>query len=130
MCASNLETDDGSATNDIAEMIDASGAKGVRFVVETGGARAWHNNIVDGSHLDRFLIEDGKIARVASAPLANMGKSDTLADFLMWGTTNYPARRMGGMSTTSSPMYMHSDAFRPCSARSVSQPESLSRQPS
>ena len=95
MCASNLETDDGSATNDIAEMIDASGAKGVRFVVETGGARAWHNNIVDGSHLDRFLIEDGKIARVASAPLANMGKSDTLADFLMWGTTNYPARRMG-----------------------------------
>ena len=38
LCGSDLESGDGMGTDDINEMMSATGSDNVRFVVETGGA--------------------------------------------------------------------------------------------
>ena len=41
MCGSNLESDDGSSTKDILEMLDADIPDSVKVIVMTGGASRW-----------------------------------------------------------------------------------------
>lgn len=95
LCGSDLESSDGDATEDLGEMVGASGSENVRFVVETGGAKKWANKNMHAKQLQRFLIQDGSIQEVASLDSANMGETNTLADFLTWGVKNYPADHMG-----------------------------------
>lgn len=95
LCGSDLESEDGSATDDMLEMIDGAVASGVRFVVETGGANEWLNNMVSSDMLERYLIEKEDIELVDSKPAAGMGQTETLADFLRWGVDNYASEHMG-----------------------------------
>lgn len=95
LCGSNLESECGFATSDMEEMLAASTGENVRFVVETGGAYQWYNNMVDSSELGRFEICNGQIKKVDKKSAASMGAADTLADFLKWGVSNYPAAHMG-----------------------------------
>lgn len=95
MCGSDLESADGSGTEDMEEMLQASTGDRVRFVVQTGGAEAWTAGKVDPDKLDRFVIQDGNMEKVDSQPGASMGDGSTLANFLAWGTTSYPAANMG-----------------------------------
>ena len=94
LCGSDLETDGGAATRDLAEMVGASGSENVRFVVEAGGAKQWRGN-VGGKKLCRYVVQDGSIMEVDRAKAGDMGSADTLADFLQWGLKNYPAEHMG-----------------------------------
>ena len=91
MCGSNLESEDGSASDDIAEMLDVEKADNIRFVVQTGGASQWHNDNIDASKLQRFEIYNRKLTLVDEQELADMGATGTLADFLRWGIAKYPA---------------------------------------
>ena len=94
LCGSDLETRAGSASEDLNEMLRASGSKNVSFVVETGGAKEWRSK-AGSSQLHRFVIQNGSIAEVEKTKAADMGDPNTLADFLSWGLANYPADRMG-----------------------------------
>lgn len=95
MCATDLESEDGMATADLAEMVAAGGSDDVRLIVETGGCKRWQGDAVSGTGLQRFVIQNGSINEVGSVPAVSMGKSGTLADFLTWGVANYPSERMG-----------------------------------
>lgn len=97
LCGSDLESRDkgGYATLDMEEMLAASTGENVRFVVETGGASRWYYDAVDSSELGRYEICNGHIKKVDKQPDASMGASNTLADFLKWGVSNYPAAHMG-----------------------------------
>ncbi len=94
ICGSNLESEDGFASVNMQEMVDASAISGVRFIVETGGASAW-NNDASPDELDRFEIAGGNSTIVDRQPQASMGDSQTLADFLRWGLTTYPSSHTG-----------------------------------
>ena len=94
ICGSNLESEDGFASVNMQEMVDASAISGVRFIVETGGASAW-NNGASPDELDRFEIAGGNSTIVDRQPQASMGDSQTLADFLRWGLTTYPSSHTG-----------------------------------
>ena len=94
LCGSDLETQNGSATKDLSEMVGASGSSNISFVVQTGGAKTWRNNAVKTRQLGRFLIQDGSISEVGSTTAASMGDPNTLANFLAWGIQNYPAEHM------------------------------------
>ena len=94
ICGSNLESEDGFASVNMQEMVDASAISGVRFIVETGGASAW-NNGASPDELDRFEIAGGNSTIVDRQPQASMGDSQTLADFLRWGLTTYPSAHTG-----------------------------------
>lgn len=95
LCGSDLESDQGNATEDLGEMVGASGSEKVRFVVQTGGAKRWYSDGIKAKSLQRFLIQDGSIQEVDSLDNADMGDANTLADFLTWGVKNYPAEHMG-----------------------------------
>ena len=47
MCGSDLESDGGAATADINEMLYADLSDQVNVVIETGGASAWQNSLID-----------------------------------------------------------------------------------
>ena len=94
ICGSNLESEDGYASVNIQEMIDATANSSVRFIVETGGASAWQND-ASPNELDRFEIAGGTSTIVDRQPQASMGDSQTLEAFLRWGLTTYPSAHNG-----------------------------------
>lgn len=96
ICGSDLESTSarqggGQATSNLVELTKANLGENVTFAVETGGARAWQNNVVDPRYLSRYTIENGKMALRDQQPSASMAESSTFADFLSWGVSNYPA---------------------------------------
>ena len=94
LCGSDLESENSFATDNMQEMIDASAASNVRFVVQTGGAAEWHNG-ASADELDRFEIAGGVSTIVDRQPRASMGDSETLAGFLRWGLAAYPSAHNG-----------------------------------
>jgi hypothetical protein len=95
MCGSDLESESGLATMDLQEMINATQSDKIKFVVQTGGANAWDNDLVDDSLTQRFVIENQNMEEIEAADGANMGSAETLAEFLDWGVSAYPAEKMG-----------------------------------
>ena len=95
LCGTDLETDDGGATDDLLEMLAGAGGDGVRFVVETGGAEEWWNDIVADDRLQRYLIEKGDMTLADEQPAAGMGRGKTLSAFLRWGVERYASEHMG-----------------------------------
>ncbi len=94
LCGSDLESENGFASENMKEMIEASAASGVRFIVETGGASEWKND-ANADELDRYEIAGGVSTIVDHQPTADMGNAQTLADFLSWGLAAYPAAHVG-----------------------------------
>ena len=95
LCGADLESDNGMATGDLQEMIAATASDSVRYVVQTGGAYAWDNDLVDADKLQRFVVEDNDLQEVYSASAKSMGDVATVTDFLRWGVQEYPAEHMG-----------------------------------
>ncbi len=94
LCGSDLESENGMGSMDMEEMQSASTTQDVKFVVQTGGAYSWEND-VDANKTERYVICDGDIELVDQKSDANMSDSATLADFVSWGVANYPAGNMG-----------------------------------
>ena len=91
LCGSDLESGGGFATGDLAELMEVSLPENVTVVVETGGSSEWHNELVDASKLQRWVYDSEDFKLVDEQPSANMGDAQTLADFLSFASTNYPA---------------------------------------
>jgi hypothetical protein len=91
-CGSDLESDGGAATADIEEMLSSTMGKNVKVVLETGGAASWDNDQIDADHINRFEYSADGFYKVGSKPQADMGDPSTLADFLSFCKTNYPAK--------------------------------------
>lgn len=91
MCGTDLEGNDGSATDDINEMLSADLNESINVLIETGGTSEWQNDIVDSSKLQRYKVEDGEIVLKDEQELASMGEPNTLTSFLKWGKEEYPA---------------------------------------
>ena len=90
-CGSDLESNWGCASGDLKEMLDVELPENVRVVVQTGGAKTWHNTQVDADKLQRYLYSSDGFYLVDEQPKGNMGSPDTLADFLKFCTAHYPA---------------------------------------
>ena len=93
MCGSDLESEAGLATENLVELTGSELGQNVNFVVQTGGASKWRNNVITAKKLERYVAEPEGIAFVEEKPLASMGATDTLADFISWGIKKYPADR-------------------------------------
>lgn len=91
---SNLETDYGSATTDINEMVDADLNDKVSVVIQTMGTLEWQDFDIASDHTQRYLIEDHDLVLVDDS----LGQEDctdpkTLSDFIVWSAKEYPADR-------------------------------------
>lgn len=100
MDGSNLETDYGAAADDLNEIqqavakADADG-KDIHVVVEAGGASEWQYEPMKNYDYGRFCITGQGVSDIEEMDMKDMGRSDTLADFINYGTQSYPAEHYG-----------------------------------
>ena len=93
LCGSDLESGDGSATEDINEMLAAAIGGNMQIVLETGGAKAWQNDTMQGGTSQRHLISADGLITLETSAAKDMTDPNTLADFLAYCRENYPADR-------------------------------------
>lgn len=94
LCGSDLETNWGAATTDLAEMLEVELPENVNVVIQTGGAAVWQNDLMDPNKTQRWLYNSEGLQLVDEQPLANMGEAQTLYDFLSYANSNYPADKV------------------------------------
>ena len=61
MCASDLESEDGSASADIDEMLSAKIDSKVNVILETGGTIYWQDHGISSKTNQRYKVESGKL---------------------------------------------------------------------
>ena len=101
MCGTDLETEGGCATMNLAEMMDAQHSDNVNILVEAGGAEYWYINDysddmdgftnVDPDLLNFYHVVPGNMILEKTEPSKSMGDASNLRDFLKWGSASYPA---------------------------------------
>ncbi len=94
MNGSNLESNYGSATTDINEMLSADLSEKVSVVIQTMGTRKWQDYDIASDHAQRYLIKDHDLVLVDdSLDQEDCTDPRTLSDFISWSEKNYPADR-------------------------------------
>ena len=101
MCGTDLESEGGFATMNLAEMMEADLSDNVNILVETGGSNSWYINDyaddlegfsgVDTDQLNFYHIVGGNMVLEKTESLRSMGDPGNLKDFLAWGSQSYPA---------------------------------------
>ncbi|MDR0861544.1 MAG: hypothetical protein LBN30_02030 [Oscillospiraceae bacterium] len=92
MNGSDLESDSGEATADLAEIMAAgTEAADMNVVVFTGGANRWRNAIIPASECAISTVRDGKLEKLTGVGLRDMGDAGTLAGFIEFGLRRFPA---------------------------------------
>lgn len=91
MVGSDLESDGGFASADLKEMMKIGSNDKFNIVVQTGGASKWELSNISASTNQRWLVKKDKLEKIKDVGNVNMGKSETLSDFISWGTSTYPA---------------------------------------
>ena len=94
MCASDLESEGGMATDDLHEMLSADISENVNIIVETGGATKWYFDGISNETNQRYKVESGELVLLEEDLGArNMADPDTLQDFVSYCEENFPANR-------------------------------------
>jgi len=96
MNGSDLESDFGLATDDLAELID-SGLKSqnASITILTGGTNRWMNNAIPENECIIWEFSDGYINEIKPIGKVSMGNPATLQDFITFSMENYPAEKYG-----------------------------------
>ncbi|MBR2067930.1 MAG: hypothetical protein IJ875_06715 [Solobacterium sp.] len=93
LCGTDLESNYGMATTDLQEMLNATGSDKITIVIQSGGTKQWRNSVMTNGAVERYVIQNGQMAKVNYSTRGAMTDSDMLADFIQWGTQNFPANR-------------------------------------
>lgn len=96
MCASDLESECGFATEDLNEIMYGYTAGNLNVIVQTGGTAEWQNTVVADDCCQRYQVtEDGLELVDDSLGMQNMADSATLTDFIQYCSSNYAADHYG-----------------------------------
>ena len=94
LCGTDLESKYGMASNDLAEMAQASLSDNVNIIVYTGGCKKWKTKGISNSVNQIYQIKGGGIKRLVEDDGSKyMTDPATLTGFINYCTTNYPANR-------------------------------------
>ena len=94
MCGTDLESKYGMGTSDLNEMVKATISDQVNVIVETGGCRAWKNNVISSSVNQIYQVQTGGLKRLEKDfGTASMTSPDNLAAFIQYCKKNFPADR-------------------------------------
>ena len=96
MCASDLESECGFATEDLNEIMYGYTAGNLNVIVQTGGTAEWQNTVVADDRCQRYRVtEDGLELVDDSLGMQNMAGSATLTDFIQYCSSYYAADHYG-----------------------------------
>ncbi len=94
LCGTDLESKNGMASADLAEMAKATLSDKINIIVLTGGCTGWKTSAISNSTNQIYKIEGGGLKRLESDFGNNsMTNSDTLTKFIKYCKNNYPANR-------------------------------------
>lgn len=93
LCGSDLESKHGAASADLEEMFQIQPPKGVKVVVQTGGAKGWKREEIPSDRIGRFIYDKKGWKKKETLELQSMGDPGTLVDFLRFCDKNYPAEK-------------------------------------
>lgn len=95
LCGSNLESNSGAATKDIAEMLHAGyDMERLNVLVMAGGSQYWFCGFPSDSG-NIYLLNKGRPKSVWRGEAQSMGKPETLSFFINYAREHYPAKRYG-----------------------------------
>lgn len=83
--------DPGAASTDIGEITAGVWSDNISVVIQTGGATRWSNQAVNPNRTQRFLYHGGEFSEVSNLALQPPSEPETLAEFLRFCKTEYPA---------------------------------------
>ncbi|WP_106627502.1 clostripain-related cysteine peptidase [Selenomonas massiliensis] len=90
ICGSDLESEHGAASADLEELMETELPPNVRVLILAGGTQAWQNDVFEHP-LNLYLYDADGLHELKNLPDADMGRAETLTDFLHYGEENYPA---------------------------------------
>ena len=90
MCGTDLQED---ACQDLVEMAEVEAGDAINVVVLAGGAKKWDLEDLKGNSRTLALIRDGYFEDLQDWGRKSMGSTESLAEFLKYGLTEYPADR-------------------------------------
>ena len=94
MCGTNLESQYGSASDDILEMLEAGAdTSQVSIMLMTGGSRSWELGMDPESITISEIIRSGQLRTLVSDTPMNMGSPETLSYFIDYCMTSRPAEQ-------------------------------------
>lgn len=82
LCGSDLESDDGTCSDNLKEVLDADFGDSVNVLALTGGSSRWDMDGIDPDILEYWHVEDGKLISDRKLEAASMGDPDTLSAFI------------------------------------------------
>ncbi len=95
LIGSDLESNDGSGSSDLEEMMKVGSAGNLNVIVTTGGANKDNSNEPGGINwkkIKRWQVGKGKLnALPYTSANNNMATPASLTDFIVWGEKTYPA---------------------------------------
>ena len=91
LCGSNLESDYGSATADIEEMLKSQLPDNVKVLIQAGGSNEWKNRFVKAGKTNRLLYDSTGLHELETTANSDMGSADTLEKFLIYGKEHFNA---------------------------------------
>jgi len=97
MIGSDLEAKSYAATKNIQQMENPGSSPKINVIVETGGGTN-QTKLNDKRFIDFTVVQRHKILHNKVQTLVNLGKKDmgnpqTLSDFIVWGISNFPAKK-------------------------------------
>ena len=96
ICAADLESDGGYATNDIQEMLDGFVDEKVNLIIQTGGTSQWQDYDISSETIQRYQIKDNDLYWLENVnEYTSMTEPETLTDFINYAKTEFPADRYG-----------------------------------
>ena len=96
MCGSDLESQEGLASEDIKEILSVKNQPDdVNIIIETGGCEKWKSYNISNKKLSRYHVANNNLVLDKTLTNASMGKTSTFQSFLTWGLENYPAEKTG-----------------------------------
>ena len=88
---SDLESQGGEGTSSLQSIVNADLPEGINVLIYTGGTSQWLNDVVSPGHNQIWLVQNNDLTLLETLETSSMGDSATLAGFISYAQTNYPA---------------------------------------
>ena len=88
---SDLESQGGEGTSSLQSIVNADLPKDINVLIFTGGTSMWNNDVVSPEANQIWLVQNNDLTLLETTETQSMGDSATLAGFISYAQTNFPA---------------------------------------
>lgn len=88
---SDLESQGAEGTSSLQSIVEAKLPDNIHVLIYTGGTSHWYNDLVNPDANQIWLAKNNDLTLLETLDAKNMGESATLAEFITYAQTKYPA---------------------------------------